>query len=247
MYKRKHILEQDTFTNKRNPVDVPMRISYQNSLNTDGYYIFNNAIEISDTIYQHLKKEIDKKGKPIFNNNEKIKHNDNKRLQCNRLVNKPLIHIFINNLYTFIRDNITTCLIPSKFVILKSLHGCQQQSAHTDYIPAPDLESVIVSGENIPLLMIVSLMDNTKLYVWKKSIGLIFEKNIKEIATIKPTVLTLNKGDILIFRADLIHAGSDYNEENIRLHTYLDNSSVHRDANKTYIISKTDLKNVIIL
>jgi hypothetical protein len=60
------------------------------------------------------------------------------------------------------------------------------------------------------------------------------------------TILNLNKGDILIFRADLVHAGSDYDELNIRLHTYLDSPDVQRDNNRTYLISKTFLKDLLI-
>lgn len=94
--------------------------------------------------------------------------------------------------------------------------------------------------------MITALMDNTFIYVWNKSINLINLEDIESnFPIIKSTKLNLNKGDVLIFRADLIHAGSDYINENIRLHVYLDNPLLKRDKNKTYIISKTFLKNII--
>jgi len=43
---------------------------------------------------------------------------------------------------------------------------------------------------------------------------------------------------MFIFRGDLVHAGAGYNDENIRLHVYLDSYLCPREPNRTYIISK---------
>jgi ectoine hydroxylase-related dioxygenase (phytanoyl-CoA dioxygenase family) len=64
-------------------------------------------------------------------------------------------------------------------------------------------------------------------------------------------VIEINKGDVLVFRADLVHAGSDYDEENIRLHLYLDSPYVKREPNKTWVIAESyntneKLKDIII-
>lgn len=56
---------------------------------------------------------------------------------------------------------------------------------------------------------------------------------------IKKSIVELNEGDILIFRADLIHAGSFYNEEeNTRLHVFLDSPVFPRIKNQTWLIHK---------
>lgn len=113
-------------------------------------------------------------------------------------------------------------------VIIKSLEKCQEQSPHTDYILDNNLLSL--EDNEIPLAMLLALQDNTKLNVW---IGSIKKYN----KTINKTIVNLNKGDILIFRADFIHAGSEYIEENIRLHSFLDNPKIKRRRNATNVIN----------
>jgi|LakMenEpi03Aug12_release.lakeMendotaPanAssembly.Ray.scaffolds.fasta_scaffold5816299_1 hypothetical protein len=55
---------------------------------------------------------------------------------------------------------------------------------------------------------------------------------------IKKEIKKLNKGDIFIFRGDLVHAGSSYKKSNIRLHCFLDSSLVHRDSNRTWKVKQ---------
>jgi hypothetical protein len=89
----------------------------------------------------------------------------------------------------------------------------------------------------MPNAAIIALEDDTTIDVWPKSIGL-----SNGLATIRSeinrTTLELEKGDIFIFRGDLIHAGSRYEHDNVRIHTYLDSPVVPRDPNRTWIIHK---------
>ena len=48
--------------------------------------------------------------------------------------------------------------------------------------------------------------------------------------------LTLDVGDLLIFRGDFIHAGSSYEEDNYHLHTFLDSEVVKRQPNETWLV-----------
>jgi hypothetical protein len=50
--------------------------------------------------------------------------------------------------------------------------------------------------------------------------------------------LILQAGDAVLFRGDLVHAGSEYSKANVRLHIYLDSPVVPRDPNRTWIIYK---------
>ena len=77
-------------------------------------------------------------------------------------------------------------------------------------------------------------MDNTFIHIWEKSIEMLNETYSEE--PLKSNKLLLNAGDILVFRSDMIHAGSEYTEQNIRLHCYLDSSYVIREENTTFII-----------
>lgn len=102
------------------------------------------------------------------------------------------------------------------FVLLESRPGCQRQAAHCDYVPTPEL--LAASDETIPLLFFLALEDDTQ--------------------AVQRKTLQLAAGDAVVFRADLIHAGSAYDKNNIRIHAYLDHPSVKRDPNRTWIIYK---------
>lgn len=92
-------------------------------------------------------------------------------------------------------------------VLLQSLKGCKQQQWHTDYDP---------SDHTTGFGLLLALEDDTR-----------FE-------TLEETV-RLSRGDLLIFKGDLVHAGSWYDKENIRIHAYWD--IVHtRRPNTTYLV-----------
>ena len=76
------------------------------------------------------------------------------------------------------------------------------------------------------LSMLVSLQDNTKLVVYP------FDKGGEEVP------LTLNAGDIVIFRGDLVHTGAAYDACNLSLHLYIDSPRAphQRDAKATYAV-----------
>jgi len=45
--------------------------------------------------------------------------------------------------------------------------------------------------------------------------------------------LTLNAGDMLIFRGDLVHGGAAFDKLNVRVHFYLDVPGEERTSNTT--------------
>ncbi len=98
-------------------------------------------------------------------------------------------------------------------VALCSLPGCKQQQWHTDYDP-DQIEHIT----HKPLGIIVALQDDTYFCEFP---------NVKH---------HLQKGDILIFKGDVVHAGGAYSRENVRIHVYLDSIQHRRTRNKTYIL-----------
>jgi hypothetical protein len=139
-------------------------------------------------------------------------------------------------------------LKPSSMVVIESRPGCQRQAAHCDYIPTEDL--LALSDEEMPLLFLLAVEPNTTLDLWPRSHQIIRsaekqenqktekQKTEKQKTPIHRTTLQLDVGDAILFRADLVHAGSAYTEANRRVHVYLDNSDHHRDPNRTWIIYK---------
>ena len=102
----------------------------------------------------------------------------------------------------------------------------QQKPVHADSCePHSHAEDGAPWGD-AHLSMIVSLQDGTQLVVYP------FDKEGKMVP------LTLNAGDIVIFRGDLIHSGAAYDACNISLHLYIDSPRAphQRDAKATYAV-----------
>lgn len=212
----------------------------EHQLHTDGYYVLAGACSVDANIVGQLRKLLVRK-RAIFNGTKTPGATaDRRRLQVNvgqgggRAVQ------------TFLR-NVEKAISPAgafefnDWVVLQSLPGCQEQPPHTDFLPTPDLINATAHGqtsESLPLLCLVATMPNTFFDVWPQSIHLIQEESCSAGPRIKRTRLTLGTGDILVFRPDLIHAGAAFDEENIRLHAFIDKPNVRRIRNRTWIIHK---------
>lgn len=96
-------------------------------------------------------------------------------------------------------------------VVLQSLAGCLQQEWHTDYD----------KDNHSSFSVLLALQDDTRLETPGKTIE-------------------LDQGDLLIFRSDLVHAGSWYNRENLRIFLFCDLPTVKRRKNATYITQLTN-------
>lgn len=196
------------------------------SLHAEGYTVLKTFTTISRATFDYFY-ELSGSAEPIFNDNPEYHRNDSLRRQYDL---KPSLTqgVFIAKL----KRQLTAVFpnhIAKDWVLLQSSPGCRQQAAHTDYIPTPELKRA--SDSTIPLLCIIALQDNTTLEVWPRT------HRLRRYPILQRTI-TLSAGDALIFRGDLVHAGSAYSAENIRLHVYLDHPSVPRDPNRTWIIYK---------
>ena len=162
---------------------------------------------------------------PIFNDNPTYK-TDRKRKQAT--ISTPWSRAVRHHL----RTEFPT-LRPSSMVMIESEPGCQRQAAHCDYIPTEELLSL--PDEEMPLLFLLAVEANTMLDIWPGS-HLALRGATKKRCRRK--TLVLDAGDAVLFRADVIHAGSAYVSSNRRFHVYLDNPEHHRDPNRTWIIYK---------
>lgn len=97
-------------------------------------------------------------------------------------------------------------------VVLQSEAGCRKQQWHTDYDP-----DAVTDGDIKPLGLILALEDHTT-----------FEEY-------PDTTHILNRSDVLIFEGDVVHAGSSYDTDNIRLHAYIDTDGMERTRDTTYL------------
>jgi hypothetical protein len=187
------------------------------SLHTDGYEIRKDWFPISPEFTEQVNITLNKAASPIFNG----PRNDGRRRQATF----PLK--YARSLHEKL-----SCTFPDHtvggFVALESLPDCGRQAAHSDYVPTNEL--LKTRDESVPLLAILALEPHTYLDVWPSS-----HRIIRGSPIFRKT-LTLEPGDIVIFRADLIHAGSAYSRRNIRLHAYLDHEAVPRVPNRTWVV-----------
>lgn len=202
------------------PITRSVSRENQTNIYTRGYHVFKNKIPIHPTVLTALKKQIESKaGGPIFNGAK----NDKKRIQSNLSRKPALLDDFIDELETTIYELLPaeSPLSFSKWVILKSTPGCERQQPHTDYDPELIRRC---APAHIPLLVLVSIMPDTYLDLWD--------------ANGKHERVSMDEGDVLIFRADTVHAGSAYQRENVRIHVYLDSPMIERIHNRVWFAKK---------
>ena len=107
------------------------------------------------------------------------------------------------------------------WIASKGISG--RQRAHTDRMHPSD---VLTQTE---FSFIMALEGGAKFTIWPDS-HLIFAKgeDIANKKVISPVNISLQCGDILVFRIDVVHAGAETAESNIRVHGYY--QSVCTDA-----------------
>ena len=195
-------------------------------MDTQGYTVLKHFFDTQ--VYIKAIQPYIQKTEYIFNGQSK---NDHKRRQ----VKLPLS--LMKSLQTSLQAStlVSPNHIIKDFVLLRSLPGCQRQQAHTDYIPDDTLKHC--PSDIQPLLCLFAIEENTRLVVWPSSQKVVQGLG-RSMDPIEPKVLVLDAGDAVLFRADLVHAGAEYQSENMRIHCYIDSPVVPRNPNKTWIVKK---------
>lgn len=196
-------------------------------LHVDGYAVLRGFTTITSAAYNTYMQMAADAAEPIFNDNPAEHRNDNRRRQLTlneRTAAGPLVAALRRCLETEFPHHTAR-----DWVLLESRPGCRQQAAHTDYVPIPELTAA--RDEEVPLLFLLALEDDTRLEVWPRT------HRPRRYPVFRTTV-GLSAGDAVLFRGDLVHAGSAYERQNLRIHAYLDHPAVPRDPNRTWIIYK---------
>ena len=97
-----------------------------------------------------------------------------------------------------------------------------KQLDHADSARKDTLSEPEVADEDVPLALLYALQDDTPLHV--------FDRFSDE-----SHILLLMRGELLVFRGDLGHAGAAYGgEANERVHAYVDSPNFRLDTGKTF-------------
>lgn len=205
------------------------------ALHTQGYVHIPQAVSLTARTLASLRARA-ARATPIFNYNEHGGTDDDSRFQrhfgpgetrglaaMQRRVWEVLTAASI------VQDAIHRI---DEWVVLVSRAPCQHQNRHHDY--DPDVIAALADGD-VPLAVVVGLdYANTTLDVWP---GCIRGKTPEYEA--QATQVRIGPGDLVVFRGDLVHAGSSYDEDNVRVHAYIDTPTVRRQRDSTYLIGYT--------
>lgn len=200
-------------------------------LHTQGYTVLRRLLDrrtaaAAKATAERLRME------PIFNYNSTTSHNDGRRRQADFPGSDHLAALLNLNC-----NLLSTGRHATDFVALESLPGCQIQAAHTDYIP--DAALLDTTDDTVPLLAVIALQPATTLDVWPGSHRLVRRLRLtRHTPKVTRRTVRLNIGDVIVFRGDLIHAGSAYASRNLRLHAYIDHLLVPRPPNRTWTIQR---------
>jgi ectoine hydroxylase-related dioxygenase (phytanoyl-CoA dioxygenase family) len=198
------------------------------SLHTEGYTILRKWIPVTPALLDLANKK-SAEAEAIFNDSPANRRNDAKRRQ----VDLSAHHAAIQPIRAALQQAHPSHTIRD-FVLLVSRPGCRRQAAHTDYVPTSEL--LRATDAEMPLLFLLALEDNTMLEVWPQSHLIV--QGYRGGPPVHRQTVHLSTGDAVLFRGDLVHAGSAYDSQNMRIHAYLDSAVVPRDPNRTYIIYK---------
>ena len=193
------------------------------SLHTHGFQVLPGLMTdcINDALVAACKTGCEREGEVIFNNVKGVdsRHNDKKRVQLSvdKVVEvapfKAALAVRLAQLFP--RHHVDS------MVALMTKSMCKAQIEHTDYSPKT---LVGATDETMPLASLCALMDDTLFDVWPGAIRFDRTRSYKSMQ------IRLNKGDVLIFRGDLVHAGAAClgEMENVRIHAYLDVAGIQR-------------------
>lgn len=205
------------------------------SLHTVGYELHRAAVAIPDSAVAQLRAQAGRRSafRDAIFNSLVINRDDRRRTQFS----PQRINSLLANIESVLqRAGYLATHSASEWKAVQSLPGCGQQPAHCDHGP-DNLFGLL--DRQMPLFVIVALMPHTRLHVWPNSIRLITEaRRAQRRAPIAPETLLLEAGDVLVCRADLVHAGAAYDEQHFRLHCFLDHSACPRLPNDTYIVHR---------
>ena len=193
-------------------------------LHDNGFFVYpaKFALEDIQSVLIDVIQISEMKWRGIFNPNPK-------RHQCKELKHRN--YKCMDECVRFL-GTVNAELQARQWVALRTMEGAQRQYAHTDYDPEATKP---LQNNQMPLLAFIPLEDNTQLYIWNPSKGIL--NGTYRNVTVKPSLLTVHRGDLVIFRGDLIHAGAEWNgSPRYRLHCFFHHPLVPFPDNATWKI-----------
>ena len=138
---------------------------------------------------------------------------------------------------------------PYYYYTIQLPDGTEKQTTITYLSNLPETDDAAIARLNkIPVIVLTAIMDNTSIHIWENSHNWmrLHDDQSFEPPVEKKTII-LDRGQICVLRGDVIHAGTAYTKENIRMYSFYDSFHVLSNQNKVYSIgNKTKWEKEII-
>ena len=138
---------------------------------------------------------------------------------------------------------------PNHYYTIQLADGTEKQTTITYLSNLPETDDAAIARLNkIPVIVLTAIMDNTSIHIWENSHNWmrLHDDQSFEPPVEKKTII-LDRGQICVLRGDVIHAGTAYTKENIRMYSFYDSFHVLSNENKVYSIgNKTKWEKEII-
>jgi ectoine hydroxylase-related dioxygenase (phytanoyl-CoA dioxygenase family) len=236
--------------------------SVQESIEKEGFLVVPNFARVTSELLSAVCSDLSraaKKQHAIFNGgsggggdmhaHEAVGDGKRKQIFVSKSSWSPAVVAFINEIDAKLRALAPGALIPKDMVFLVSESGCTDQPAHSDWTEEA-LHRVVDDGifGGFPMGSLVALEPETFFNVWQSnqdtSICSCRDELFDVDTQYQRVRLELNQGDLLLFRADVVHSGASYDKRNIRMHAFLDRSTVKRRKATTQYMHENE--NVLV-
>jgi hypothetical protein len=209
-------------------------------LHTDRFTVMQmpaNLIAAMDKLLMcKLVEQTRNRGSPVAMKSKKMDENHLQLLVG--LQEKSPLRSFLENVATPVKQEVASPELVFKLgYAMLSLENGDEQERHNDCDDAIfDQIGRPLERGNMPLSVLASLQEGTKLIIWRGAIG------PEPIGSFTRMQLTLKRGEILVFRGDLDHAGASYKQENFRAFLHLDHKRAPQTDREDAVAFITNLK-----
>lgn len=233
--------------------------SFLTQMNGEGYYVVKNIMNLDESMPSTWIRK-SKKWKRVFG--RKRYQSTHQNSVVDKSVIKPLLDESkkqLEHFFTTLFYGETALTFSLETAVLWSKPDCPRQQWHFDYrsynkgtkrqLSPINLFELSDKLTAVPLIGLLGLMENTTIDVVPYSYKFFaydLPKNSNFKGTHKPIQLKIGKGDIIIMRGDILHAGSAYTDNHYRIHYYLDFQGspfpVHDSRDTNYLTHQNYIK-----
>jgi len=230
----------------------PLSASHLKELDIQGFIIFRGALRITEHDREALlrmARPSTGKTKVIFNaeteGDVSIHSGDGRRSQL-FLDESPGVRVAqdVSRRFKAFAASKLPNHVPNSPVLIRSEPGCAVQPPHCDAdLTAASVASACTTSATrfAPCAMLVAIQEGSYFDAWPNTPELMRTSALRLCAapaeSVPHVLVFLQPGDVILFRGDLVHAGSAYTKANTRFHMFLDHATIPRHPDVTFPIA----------